>query len=464
MKKVLIANRGTAASRVLRAVQALGLDAVVVYSEADSDLPYVRNAKESYCLGPAPARESYLNQDALLHCMRQSGADALHPGYGFLSENAAFAARVEAAGHCFIGPSPKWLDVLGHKAKARDFVRQHGLTLGGSSPVLPKDDIQAVRAAAEKLGYPVLIKPAGGGGGIGMVPVHGAAELDSGWRRANQMAEKAFADSSLYLERYVKSPRHIEFQFLADRYGNVVSVFERDCSTQRRYQKVIEESPAPNIDRAVVADMANKLRDLLSSVGYDVIGTVEMLYTPETGFSFLEVNTRLQVEHAVTEAVTGLDLVQAQIRLASGEKLEAVLPKPPLLNGHAIEARIYAEDPVRFFPSPGVLQEFDLPQGLPGIRVETGYAQGNTVTSFYDPMVAKIVAWGHDRNEATSRLLGALSSTRIQGIKTNIPMITHVLASAVFAAGGMRVDGLSAALSEHAAEPGKTTTKEKATA
>ncbi|KRB67941.1 acetyl-CoA carboxylase biotin carboxylase subunit [Noviherbaspirillum sp. Root189] len=459
MKKVLIANRGAAATRILRATQALGLEAVIVYSDADADLPYVREARESYCLGPSPASHSYLNQDAILDCMRRSGADALHPGYGFLSENSAFARRIEEAGYCFIGPSSKWLEVLGHKASAREFVRKYGLELGASTPVLPKHDLDAVRAAAKNLGYPVLIKPAGGGGGIGMVPVHGEAELEAGWHKANQLAEKAFSDSSLYLERYVKSPRHIEFQFLADRHGNVISLFERDCSTQRRYQKVIEESPAFALDRSAVNAMADKLRGVLSEVGYDVIGTVEMLYTPETGFSFLEINTRLQVEHAVTEAVTGVDLVQAQIRLAAGEPLSAVIQKAPEVNGHAIEARIYAEDPVRFFPSPGVLNEFDFPHGMPGIRIETGYAQGNTVTSFYDPMVAKIVAWGRDRTEAIARLQGALAATRIQGIKTNIPMISRVLASAVFAAGGMKVDGLSAVLNEQAM-PKVETTKE----
>lgn len=325
MNNVLIANRGAAASRIIRAVEALGLKPVVVYSEADAQLPYVQQAREAYCIGPAPARESYLNQEALLECMRRSGADALHPGYGFLSENAAFARRVEEAGHCFIGPSPRWIELLGHKAAARSFMREHGLALGDSSPVLPMDDMAAVHAAAQRLGYPVLIKPAGGGGGIGMVPVHAADALEAGWQRAGQLAGKAFADPSLYLERFVQSPRHIEFQFIADRHGHVMSLFERDCSTQRRYQKVIEEAPAPSIERAAVEDMCARLERLLGNAGYDVIGTVEMLYTPDTGFSFLEVNTRLQVEHAVTEAVTGVDLVQAQIRLAGGEPLSSSL-------------------------------------------------------------------------------------------------------------------------------------------
>ncbi|QIL74163.1 ATP-grasp domain-containing protein (plasmid) [Diaphorobacter sp. HDW4B] len=450
IRKVLIANRGAAAARIVRAVQGLGLKPVVVYSEADAQLPYVEQAAESYCIGPAPAKQSYLDQGALLDCMRRSGADALHPGYGFLSENAAFAQCVEEAGHCFIGPSPKWIELLGHKARARDFMGRMGLALGGSSAVLPANDMQAVHTAARQLGFPVLIKPAGGDGGIGMFPVHSSDELDGAWLRASALAEKAFSDPSLYLERFVQAPRHIEFQFLADRHGHVMSLFERDCSTQRRYQKVIEESPAPRLDRAVLQNMGEQLERMLANVGYDVIGTVEMLYTPESGFSFLEVNTRLQVEHAVTEAVTGTDIVQAQIRLAAGERLAEVMPVRPALNGHAIEARIYAEDPVRFFPSPGMLKVFQFPDNVPGIRVETGYAQGNAVTSHYDPMVSKLIAHGRTRDEAALRLRSALAATRIEGIKTNIPMIERVLGSARFGDAAMTVDGLQAALAEQA--------------
>ena len=457
MKKVLVANRGAAAARVIRAVEGMGLQAVVVYSTADAELPYVVQARESYCIGEAPARQSYLNQLALLDCMRRSGADAVHPGYGFLSENADFARAVEAAGHCFIGPSPRWIELLGHKARARDFMRSQGLRLGGSSPVLPADDMAAVQAAAARLGYPVLIKPAGGGGGIGMVPVHAPAELEGAWKRASALAEKAFSDSSLYLERFVQSPRHIEFQFLADRYGNVMGLFERDCSTQRRYQKVIEESPAPEVDREMLQAMTEQLEKLLGATGYDVIGTVEMLYTPQTGFSFLEVNTRLQVEHAVTEAVTNVDIVQAQIRLAAGEPLVDVLAERPALRGHAIEARIYAEDPVRFLPSPGLLSIFELPNHTAGLRVETGYAQGNAVTSHYDPMVAKLIAHGNTRDEAIRCMRDALRATRIEGIRTNIPMIDRVLGSNTFRTSGMTVDGLGAVLKEDAPSMEKET-------
>ncbi|MCW0211007.1 MAG: ATP-grasp domain-containing protein [Achromobacter sp.] len=450
MKKILIANRGAAAARILRAVKALGLRSVAVYSEADAELPYLRQADERFCIGPAPARDSYLNQDALLGVMARCGADALHPGYGFLSENAAFARRVAAAGHCFIGPSPEWIDALGNKAAARALMQRHGLPAGGSTGILPRDDLAAVGRAAEALGFPVLIKPAGGGGGIGMVPVEDARSLPACWERASGLAEKAFGDASLYLERFIQAPRHIEFQFLADRYGNVLSLFERDCSTQRRYQKVIEEAPAPSIDRKAVADMADRLSAILGGLGYDVIGTVEMLYTPEGGFSFLEVNTRLQVEHAISEAVTGVDIVQAQIRLAAGETLSAVVGQKPVLKGHAIEARVYAEDPVRFLPSPGVLKTFELPGGRPGLRVETGYAAGNRVSSHYDPMVAKIIAHSDTREAATRELIGALENTRVEGIKTNIPMILQVLRSERFQAGAMTVDGLQALISTEA--------------
>jgi len=447
MKKILIANRGAAAARILRAVKALGLQSVAVYSEADADLPYVRQADESFCIGPAAARASYLNQDLLLEVMARCGADALHPGYGFLSENAQFARRVETAGHCFIGPSSKWIDALGNKASARALMQRHGLQAGGSTGILPRDDMATVRRAADALGYPVLIKPAGGGGGIGMIPVHDPQSLSDCWERASGMAEKAFANPALYMERFVPSPRHIEFQFLADRFGNVLSLFERDCSTQRRYQKVIEEAPAPAIDRQALAGMSQRLSAILGEIGYDVIGTVEMLYTPDSGFSFLEVNTRLQVEHAISEAVTGVDIVQAQIRLAAGEKLSSVIGRQPIVTGHAIEARVYAEDPVRFLPSPGVLKAFEWPEPRPGLRIETGYAQGNRVSSHYDPMVAKVIAHSADRAAAIRELSSALGRMRVEGIKTNIPMILQVLGSERFQAGAMTVDGLQEVIS-----------------
>lgn len=442
MKKVLVANRGTAAARVIRALKQLEIASVAVYSEADRDLPYLRDADEAYCIGPAPAPASYLNQDAVLAVLKQSGADGLHPGYGFLSENAGFAERVEMSGATFIGPSSRWIRALGNKASARALMHEQGLPMGGSTGILPPEDDAVLARAADALGYPVLIKPAGGGGGIGMIPVESPDQLAQAWRRARGLAEKAFGNAELYLERYVRAPRHVEFQFLADRYGNVRSLFERDCSTQRRYQKVIEEAPAPGIARDLVDAMARQLEGILGNLGYDVIGTVEMLYTPETGFSFLEVNTRLQVEHAITECVTGVDIVAAQIRLATGERLCDVLPERPALDGHAIEARIYAEDPVRFIPSPGVLEVFELPGEGDGLRVETGYARGNRVSSHYDPMIAKVIARGATREAAIRRLAGALDAFRVEGIKTNIPFVLRVLRSDVFQQGRMTVDGV----------------------
>ncbi len=448
MKKILIANRGAAANRILRAAKELGLSTVVVYSEVDSDLPYVQQADEQYCIGPGPALKSYLNQDAVLDVLQRSGADAVHPGYGFLSENASFARKVEALGKCFVGPSSQWLERLGDKAAARELMRSHGLDIGASSGILPMDDPKALQQAAEAVGYPVLIKPAKGGGGIGMIPASNSEQLLTAWEKAGSIAGKAFSDASLYLERFIQQPRHIEFQFLADRYGKVMSLYERDCSTQRRYQKVLEEGPAPGIPRDALEGMGARLAEILGNIGYDVIGTVETLYSHESGFSFLEVNTRLQVEHAVSEAITGIDIVRAQIQLAAGMPLSEVIPERPALNGHAIEARIYAENPVNFMPSPGVLNTFEIGQGVADVRVETGYAQGCRVSSYYDPMVAKVIAHGNTRADAIEKLYRVLADARVEGIKTNIPVIQHVLRSAKFSKGEMTVDGLQQVLAE----------------
>jgi len=440
LRRVLVANRGAVAARVIRALRGLGLESVAVYSDADAGLPYLREADMALRIGEAPPLQSYLDQDKLLEAARASGADAVHPGYGFLSENAAFAERVEAAGLCFIGPSPRWIRRLGHKTEARAFMAAQGMPLAPSSAVLP-DDVATVAEAAARIGFPVLIKPAGGGGGIGMVPVRDAAGLAAAWAQARSVAQRSFGQAELYLEKLVEQPRHIEFQVLADRYGGVRILWERDCSVQRRHQKVIEEARAHGLDRAGVEAMAAQLAALLSAIGYDVIGTVEMLHTPATGFVFLEMNTRLQVEHAVTEQITGIDIVAAQIRLARGERIDAVLPQAAggivPAQGHAIEARVYAEDPVRFFPSPGPLDVFRLPR-MEGVRVETGYAEGSRVTPYYDPMLAKVIATGADRGEAIATLRAALEAFAVAGVKTNIPFILRVLAHADFAEG--RID------------------------
>ncbi|RZI93782.1 MAG: biotin carboxylase [Variovorax sp.] len=440
-KKVLVANRGAVAARVIRALRQMGIASIAVYSEADAGLPYLAAADEAHAIGPAEPQQSYLDQAKLLQMLRDTGCDAVHPGYGFLSENAGFAKAVQDAGATFIGPSPRWIEAMGHKTRARDLMALMGMPLAPSTGVLPQLD-EAALAKARAIGFPVLVKPAGGGGGIGMLPARDEAELVRAFAQATSVATRSFGSADLYLERLVERPRHIEFQILADRHGQVCHVFERDCSVQRRHQKVIEESPAPNLARDAVDAMATRIAGLLGQMGYDVIGTVEMLYTPELGFMFLEMNTRLQVEHAVTEEACGIDLVQAQIRLAAGERLEAVVPEPIAPHGHAIEARIYAEDPVRFFPSPGLLTRFALPSG-DGLRVETGYAEGARITPYYDPMIAKLIARADDRPGAIAKLQQALQATDIAGVKTNIPFLLRVLANDAFAAGHVHT-GLAA--------------------
>ena len=334
-KKVVVANRGAVAARVLRSLRAMGIPSVAVYSDADAGASYLSLAQEAVRIGPAPARESYLNVDALLEVVRRTGADGLHPGYGFLSENAVFAAQVEAAGARFIGPSPRWIEAMGHKTRARELAAEHGMPVGRGSAVLSGDADSMLRAA-EAIGYPILVKPASGGGGIGMLPARSPQELLGAIERASSMAQRGFASAEVYLERLVDRPRHVEFQILGDRHGGVVHLHERDCSVQRRHQKLIEESPAPGLDRQVVGALAERIAQTLQTMGYDNIGTVEMLVGLDGEFSFLEMNTRLQVEHGVTEEVTGVDLVAAQVRSAAGERLADILPSTLPCNGHAI--------------------------------------------------------------------------------------------------------------------------------
>ncbi len=431
-RHVLIANRGAAAARILRAVKQMGLTATVVHAEVDRDLPYVADADHAMLLPGKNPRASYLDSAALLAALRESGADALHPGYGFLSENAEFARQVENAGVSFIGPAAQWIETMGHKTQARELMERHGLPVTpGTAPL--GDNEAALHTAAEKLGYPVLVKPAGGGGGIGMLPVHEPQELVAAVSRARQAALRSFGVSDVYLEPYLQQPRHIEFQVLADNYGKVKVLGVRDCSVQRRHQKVVEEAPPAALDPAMLGSMARQVESALSTMGYNNIGTVEMLL--EDGiFHFLEMNTRLQVEHAVTEAVTGLDLVKAQIQLAAGLPLDDVLAQEVQSEGCALEARIYAEDPISFLPSPGPLTELTWPDGA-NVRVESGYAQGNVVTPWFDPMIGKLVVWAPTRDEALTRLRDALQRTRVAGIKTNIPFLLQLLQNPQYAAG-----------------------------
>jgi len=431
--KILVANRGAVAARVLRALNAMNIHSVAVYSEADHHAPYLEMASQTYAIGPAPARESYLNQDTLIEVLRQSGADGLHPGYGFLSENAGFAQKVIDAGSSFIGPSPKWIDAMGHKTRARDIAAQYGMPMSHGSDVLP-DDNDAIIAAARKIGFPVLVKPAGGGGGIGMLPAKDEAELLTAVERSRSMAGRGFGTTEVYLEKLIERPRHVEFQILGDQHGGAMHLFERDCSTQRRNQKVIEEAPGPEIARDKAVAVADQIAGIMRSMGYDNIGTVEMLLGADGSFNFLEMNTRLQVEHGVTEEVTGVDLVRAQIRSAAGEKLADILPGRPEIKGHAIQARVYAEDPKNFFPSPGKLTVFRPPEG-DGIRVDTGYAEGRDVTPHYDPMIAKVIVRAATREAAIDKLVEALGGFDIQGLKHNIPAVINILRSEQFRAG-----------------------------
>ncbi len=448
--KVLVANRGAVAARVLRALNTLSIPSVAVYSDADRDAPWLALASATAHIGASPARESYLNQDALLAALRDHHCDGLHPGYGFLSENAGFARRVEGAGVRFIGPAPEWIDAMGHKTRARSLAARHGLPVGGGSEVLPPER-EAILAAAAKIGYPILVKPAAGGGGIGMLPARTPEELVAAVERAASMAERGFASREVYLERLIERPRHVEVQLLGDRHGGVMHLFERDCSVQRRHQKIIEEAAAPNVARAVIEPLLERIAATLGRLGYDNLGTVEMLLAPDGEFRFLEMNTRLQVEHGVTEEVTGVDLVVSQLRSSAGERLEQIVPQAPRLHGHAIQARVYAEDPKRFLPSPGRLAQFAPPVD-PAVRVETGYAAEREVTPHYDPLLAKVIVRGATRREAIDRLIDALREFRIAGVKHNIPALVAILGSDEFRAGdvhtglAMEVVGRSASV------------------
>jgi len=432
-KRILIANRGEIAVRIARACRELGIAPLAVYSEADRVAPHVRVAERAACIGPASSRESYLNIDAILEAARTLGADAIHPGYGFLAENADFARAVGAGGLTFIGPSADAIAAMGDKTKARAIVSAAGV------PVVPAVEdfaggATALRTAAAQLGFPVLIKAAAGGGGKGMRIVRSAAELDDAFAAAGREAAAAFGDPRLYLERYFDRPRHIEVQILADRHNAIVHLGERECSIQRRYQKIIEESPAAILSPALRARLTAAAIAAARSVAYENAGTVEFLVTQAGEFFFLEMNTRLQVEHPVTEWVSGVDLVQAQIRVAAGEPLwldqAALTPR-----GHAIECRIYAEDPAQqFLPSPGHIALLREPQG-PGVRVDSGIAADYDVPVHYDPLLAKLSVWGADRETARQRLIVALREYAVLGMPTNIAFLIAVAEHPAFAAG-----------------------------
>jgi acetyl-CoA carboxylase, biotin carboxylase subunit len=443
--KILIANRGEIALRIQRACREMGIRTVVVHSEADTEAKYVKLADESVCIGPPPAAASYLNIPAIISAAEVTDAEAIHPGYGFLSENADFAEKVERSGFVFIGPRPENIRLMGDKVSAKAAMTKAGVpTVPGSEGALPEDPKEIVRVA-RKVGYPVIIKAAGGGGGRGMRVVHTEAALLNAVNMTRSEAQAAFANPVVYLERYLENPRHIEIQILADAHKNAVHLGERDCSLQRRHQKVIEEAPAPELPAKVRDKMGERCVDACRRIGYRGAGTFEFLYE-EGEFYFIEMNTRIQVEHPVTEMVTGVDLVQEQIHVAAGEKLR-LRQKDIELRGHAIECRINAEDPYRFTPSPGKITSYH-PPGGPGIRVDSHVYQGYSVPSNYDSMVGKVIAFGATRDQALGRMRIALSEMVVEGIQTNIPLHRELLNDTRFLKGGVSIHYLEQKLAQ----------------
>ncbi len=450
-EKILIANRGEIALRVQRACRELGIKTVVVHSEADREAKYVKLADESVCIGPAPSAQSYLNIPAIISAAEVTDSQAIHPGYGFLSENADFAERVESSGFVFIGPRADTIRLMGDKVSAKDAMKTAGVPcVPGSEGALPEDPKEIV-LIARTIGYPVIIKAAGGGGGRGMRVVHTEAALVNAVQMTRQEAQTAFGNPTVYMEKYLENPRHVEIQVLSDTHRNAIYLGERDCSMQRRHQKVIEEAPAPLIPNRLITRIGDRCADACRKIGYRGAGTFEFLY--ENGeFYFIEMNTRVQVEHPVTEAITGVDIVQEQIRVAAGEKLR-YRQKDISFRGHAIECRINAEDPYTFMPSPGKINSYH-PPGGPGIRVDTHIYQGYTVPSHYDSMVAKVIAYGDTREQAIRRMRIALSEMGIEGIKTNIPLHLELLHDAHFIEGGTSIHYLEQKLAQKAEAKG----------
>ena len=425
LSTVLVANRGEIARRVFRACRRAGVGTVAVFSEADREAPHVRDADRSALLGPAPARESYLDIERILDAARRTGADAVHPGYGFLSENWRFAEACRGAGLTFIGPPAEAIRAMGDKTEARRLMAAAGVPTVPGSPG-PVADAAAAEAAAGPIGFPLIIKAAGGGGGIGMARVDRAADLAAAFATATRRAQSAFGNAAVYLERYLERPRHVEIQVFADAHGAVVHLHERECSIQRRHQKLVEESPAPGLDPATKRGLTEAAVAGARAIGYVNAGTMEFLVDAAGRFYFLEMNTRIQVEHPVTEEVTGLDLVVEQLRVAAGERLswsqEAIVQ-----SGAAVEIRAYAEDPDKnFLPSPGTITRLALPAGE-GIRVESGVESGSVVSVHYDPLLFKLIVRGRDRDEALARMRAAIAATEVEGVRTTLPFLARVL-------------------------------------
>jgi len=433
LESVLVANRGEIARRVIRTARRMGIRAIAVYSEADAELPFVAEADAAVLLGPPPPASSYLDGQAIIRAARQAGARAIHPGYGFLAESAAFAAAVIDAGLTWVGPPPAAIEQMGDKINARNLMERAGVPVaaGSRQPVADLDD---AIAQAARIGYPVMIKAAAGGGGIGMSAAADEGQLRAGFETARSRAERFFGSSAILLERCIERARHVEVQILGLADGRVVALGERDCSVQRRHQKVAEETPSPGVTAQLRARMLAAAVRAGEAVGYRGAGTVECLVDTQTqDFVFLEMNTRLQVEHPVTELVTGIDLVEQQFRIADGAEV-SFDPMAVSYEGHALELRVYAEDPKRFLPSPGVITQWDEPSGE-GVRVDAGYTAGNTVTPFYDPLLAKLCLHGASRAQALERARAAVASFRIAGPKTNLPFHAELLDSSEFASG-----------------------------
>lgn len=444
---VLIANRGEIALRILRACRTLGLRTVMAYSEADKHAPYLELADQALCIGPAAPHQSYLKQSAILAAAEVSGAQAIHPGYGFLSENSEFVDQVAQAGLHFIGPSAACIRLMGDKVSAKHAMRAAGVPcVPGPDMSLP-DDPQQILAIASDIGYPVIVKAAGGGGGRGMRVVHEPAQLLSALSLTREEAGRAFDNPEVYIEKFLLHPRHVEIQILADQHGHAVWLGSRDCSLQRRHQKVVEEAPAPHIAQALMAQMSERCVQACLSIGYSGVGTFEFLYE-DGAFYFIEMNTRLQVEHPVTELTTGIDIVEQQIRVARGERL-TIRQTDVACRGHALECRINAEDPHNFLPSPGEITAWRLPGGW-GVRVDTHAQKGYRVPPYYDAMVGKLIVHGVDRDDALRRMRAALNEMHVGGISTNLPLHRDLMMDAGFAEGGVDIHYLERWLKERA--------------
>lgn len=440
MRKILIANRGEIALRIIKTCHQMGIETIAVYSDADKDMPFVKNATYSFSIGESPVNKSYLKTDIILEIAKREGVDGIHPGYGFLSENADFARAVQQAGIAFIGPDPYTIELMGDKIVSRRTMMEAGV------PVVPGSEegtstLEEACRLAESMGYPVMLKASGGGGGIGMVRCENEQALAKSFGSTKARAKAYFGSEEVFVEKYIENARHVEVQIFGDHYGNIVHLFERDCSIQRRHQKVVEESPSPFLSEDAKKKMFETALRAAAAVQYKNAGTIEFIVDEEENFYFLEMNTRLQVEHPVTEKITGLDLVKWQILVARGEKLPR-LQSEILRSGHAIEFRLYAEDPKSFLPSPGKIEVFQW-NSFEGVRVDSGYDSSTTVTPFYDPMIAKCIIYGETRDEAISRASKFFNELKIEGIKTNAPLFKEILLDAEFKNGSYTTSFLS---------------------